>query len=485
VEEEPEVGREVDEEEAEVGREVDEEEAEGPFSSLEGVLAACVRIEGGRVGEPMQRGQWMHLLLSESLSLSVPLEHISALPPEHWHPTWFDAANPRGFLPLERALTLLHSQGRMAPVRAMLDLFSRAEGLATSAAMDPANALFAPHEAHSILPLFLASALRRLLGSDYVWLPALAWVLERLSSPVLVALCCQVFGEDERCEEERGPSERLLHHRIAEDAIMRENLVRTLSRMDALLVEAFSGARTEVEAGRGAGGEPTTQSPSRLRRSDSHQSPSRLRRSDSHQTIAEASRGFDPAERRPEGGDPAQRRPEGGDPAQRRPEGGDPAQRRPEGGDPAQRRPEGGDPAERRPEGGDPAQRRPEGGDPAQRRPEGGDPAERRPEGGDPAQRPPAEQPLTLPLVVLRLARLLMRVRYGGESGAVRAAEEVRSGRVLRGGATEIELKVLRQGMLGRVICLPRCPERLVPDMQEVIRASKVGDAWALCFASM
>lgn len=78
-----------------------------------------------------------------------------------------------------------------------------------------------------------------------------------------------------------------------------------------------------------------------------------------------------------------------------------------------------------------------------------------------------------------------MRVRYGGESGAVRAAEEVRSGRVLRGGATEIELKVLRQGMLGRVICLPRCPERLVPDMQEVIRASKVGDAWALCFASM
>lgn len=290
------------------------------FTDATRLLRACAVLHGGAAAA-RQRGQLMHLLLSEALSLAVPLEHISALPPEHWDPTWFDAANPRAFLPLDRAISLLQSQGRTAPARALGDLLS---------ALRPSP---------DLAPAALTACFLRTLGSDYVWLPALAWALERLPSPVLAALCGRVFGEDPRPEAERAREAAADHYRAAEDAIMRENLARALSRLEPLLVEAFTPAAT-----------------------------------------------------------------------------------------------------------------------------------------------PPDHLPL--PVLVLRLARLVLKVRYAAE-GEAQAREEAARGDLLRAAPTEAELKVLRQGLLGYVIRLAPAPERMRPGMQEALREAQVPFPWALCYAKM
>jgi hypothetical protein len=289
------------------------------FTDPELLAEACARLDDrGEEGEPRHRGQLMHMLLSESLSLSAPLDHVSMLPPENWDPAWFDAANPRAFLPVDRALSLLHSQGRSAAQHAL------------SAALAAAPA---------------AACLLRMLASDYVWMPALAWALERLPPPVLVALCEQVFGPDSRRQGEGGPppGPRQPHQAQIDAAIMRENLARALARLESVLLACFAPAAAAPAAA-------------------------------------------------------------------------------------------------------------------------------------------PAAPPL--PVLVLRLARLVLHVRLaaGGEGAA---AAQVASGGVLRAPASEAELKVIRQGLLGCVIRLPPAPDHCQPAMQEALRAAGVEEPWAVCFAKM
>jgi hypothetical protein len=171
-------------------------------------------------GPAKPRGQVIHALLSHSLPLQARFEDIARLPPEHWDAAVFETLNPRAFFPVQEAASLLHVLGKTAAVRAFRawsDHFGRADVF---------------DEERDRLS---ARAFRNLLSGGYAWLPALAWILDRMPWGAVVELCRIEFGQDAS-----QPPSANARYQFVELAILRENLMRTYAPIEQFWMEAFS-----------------------------------------------------------------------------------------------------------------------------------------------------------------------------------------------------------------------------------------------------
>lgn len=175
------------------------------------------------------RGQLSHAFLTQSLSLKVPFRYVRELPFEHWDVEWFDACNPRGWLPVKTAFELLNNQGKTKATRAFrtwVEWMNSTKDISDERRESVSN-----------------EVLRNLLMSGYVWIPAVAWLLEQLHWPVITSLCLEVFGGRVNDSSIYAPSSSPLvleKYRNIELAIMRENLLREYVRLEEVVIAAFS-----------------------------------------------------------------------------------------------------------------------------------------------------------------------------------------------------------------------------------------------------
>ena len=175
-----------------------------------------------RTAEPpaRPRGQVMLALLTASVPLQVSFDQVAALPPEHWDPRVFSAMNPRALLPVAETLALLTALGKNSALQAFR---AWTERLSRSDVFDDERDRLS------------ALAFSTLLDGDFAWLPALAWVLDRLPWEVILPLAREEFGEQ---PDARAPANE--RYRSVELAILRENLLRAYGAIDRLWEEAFA-----------------------------------------------------------------------------------------------------------------------------------------------------------------------------------------------------------------------------------------------------
>ena len=193
----------------------------------------------------------MHCALSSPVPLQVPFSYLERLPAEHWRAEWFDAMNPRAFVPVVEMSSLLQTLGKTQGSRA----FRRWATLLNST-----------HCGDETRDRLSSHAITVLLGSDYVWLPALAWLLERLPWEAILPLCEETFGRsagdggggagdggggagDDKSEGGEGdcgsppilppPSASTSSYKHIELAMLRENLLRHYVDVDAIWQRAF------------------------------------------------------------------------------------------------------------------------------------------------------------------------------------------------------------------------------------------------------
>lgn len=176
------------------------------------------------------RGQFSHAFLTQSLSLKVPFRYVKELPFEHWDPEWFDACNPRGWLPMKTTFELLNNQGKTKATRAFkvwVEWMNSTKDIDDDKRESVSN-----------------DVLRNLLNSGYVWIPAIAWLLEQLDWTVVASLCVQTFGGQVSSPSITYPTSSspvvLEKYKNIELAIMRENLLREYVRLEDVVVAAFS-----------------------------------------------------------------------------------------------------------------------------------------------------------------------------------------------------------------------------------------------------
>lgn len=168
------------------------------------------------------RGQIIHALLSTSVPLQARFEDIARLAPEHWDAALFETMNPRAFLPVAEASALLQALGKTAAVRAFRGWSER---------LNRADVFDEERDRLS------ARAFRTLLEGGYAWLPALAWLLDRLPWEAILQLTRLEFGEDKA--HRRSANTR---YQFVELAILRENLLRAYAPLEEFWVEAFGSA---------------------------------------------------------------------------------------------------------------------------------------------------------------------------------------------------------------------------------------------------
>lgn len=175
-----------------------------------------------RTAEPpaRPRGQVMLALLTASVPLQVSFDQVAALPPEHWDPRVFSAMNPRALLPVAETLALLTALGKSSALQAFR---AWTERLSRSDVFDDERDRLS------------ALAFGALLDGDFAWLPALAWVLDRLPWEVVLPLAREEFGE-----QPDAPAPANERYRSVELAILRENLLRAYGAIDRLWEEAFA-----------------------------------------------------------------------------------------------------------------------------------------------------------------------------------------------------------------------------------------------------
>ena len=174
------------------------------------------------------RGQIIHALLSSSVPLQARFEDIARLAPEHWDAALFETMNPRAFLPVAEASALLQALGKTAAVRAFRGWSER---------LNRADVFDEERDRLS------ARAFRTLLEGGYAWLPALAWLLDRLPWEAILQLTRLEFGEDHA--HRRSANTR---YQFVELAILRENLLRAYAPLEEFWVEAFGCAAGQLSA---------------------------------------------------------------------------------------------------------------------------------------------------------------------------------------------------------------------------------------------
>jgi hypothetical protein len=165
------------------------------------------------------RGQIIHTLLAHRIPMQARFEDVAQLPPEHWDAALFETLNPRAFLPIQEASQLLQVLGKTAAVRAFKawsDRFARTD---------------VPDEERDRLS---ARAFRELLAGGYAWMPALAWILDRMPWEAVVELCRVEFGQDTS-----QPPATNMRYQYIELAILRENLFRAYAPLEDFWVQAF------------------------------------------------------------------------------------------------------------------------------------------------------------------------------------------------------------------------------------------------------
>lgn len=165
------------------------------------------------------QGQFINAFIHQSISLQVPLEFVTHLPLEQWHVEWFDACNPRAMLPIKQLMALIQGTRGFRGVKRWTQFMNNTHNpLLDDEKRDVAS----------------NKTLAALLESGYVWLPALAWVINQLSWDVVLELCTQSFGRSTSTD-----SPASLRYREIELAIMKENLFRHLSQIHELLENVF------------------------------------------------------------------------------------------------------------------------------------------------------------------------------------------------------------------------------------------------------
>jgi len=152
---------------------------------------------------------------------------------------WFDAMNPRAVLPISQSLTLAYSFGKSVShktFREKTELLNRVDGTVNDEQRGVES----------------CEMLDRLMRSGYVWLPVLAQLLEELPPLPLMKLCVEVFyGTIEPHHAADSPAAE--RYRVAELGIMRENLIRNLSKLDVMLTAIIDPVRCpeyDIEAER-------------------------------------------------------------------------------------------------------------------------------------------------------------------------------------------------------------------------------------------
>jgi hypothetical protein len=185
------------------------------------LLEAASRAKGQQQAKP-PRGHLMLTALSAGVALQASLEDVLAVSADRWPALVqaFDALNPRSFIPISSTLSLLGALGKTSAVKAFR---SWSEGLARPGT--PAD----DEERHRRM----SAALSSLMRGDYVWIPALAWLLERLSWDAIYALTVQAFGPN------HAAGTANTNYRHVEAAILRENLLRHHVRLEEIWLSAF------------------------------------------------------------------------------------------------------------------------------------------------------------------------------------------------------------------------------------------------------
>jgi hypothetical protein len=205
-------------------------------------------------GPRTPRGHLMLAALGPSVvPLQASMEDVMAISADRWPglTAAFDALNPRAFIPVASTVSLL---GALGKTRALKAFRAWSEQLARPDVLD--------EERHRRL----SAALGTLLRSDYVWIPALAWLLDQLSWDAVLDMTVETFGpnqgaradpEGSRADPEGSradpdPPERLPKakgdYRHVEIAILRENLLRHHARLEEIWLDAFSGAEAPAQA---------------------------------------------------------------------------------------------------------------------------------------------------------------------------------------------------------------------------------------------
>jgi len=186
----------------------------------------------------------MHALLTESIPISVPFSTIKTLPRDEWSDvSWFDAMNPRAILPLNRALAIAASfqgcQNAFKIFRAKSERLNRMDGSVSDDDRDAES----------------CRILDRLMHSGYVWLPALAILLEELPVDRLMAVCVRVLGGFFSHTTVSTPASE--KYKVVELGIVRENIIRKVSKLDTMLAaiidhESKPASEYDLEAERKA-----------------------------------------------------------------------------------------------------------------------------------------------------------------------------------------------------------------------------------------
>jgi hypothetical protein len=174
-------------------------------------------------------GQYMHVFLNRSFPLQVPFEYVASLPLDQWKEEWFDACNPRAMLPIKDVLHLLQGTKCIKAVKQWTQYM---------------NDIHNPHLDDVSRERLSKQVLHEILDSGYVFLPCLAWLIDRLEWDQCLALCEEVFG---RGEVDAKVSEK---YREIESAIMKENLFRHYSDLQDLFSSIFSHESSRSEASR-------------------------------------------------------------------------------------------------------------------------------------------------------------------------------------------------------------------------------------------
>jgi hypothetical protein len=178
---------------------------------------------------PPMRGQFSHAFLTQSLSMQVSFRYVKELPFEQWNAEWFDACNPRAWLPIKLAFGLLNNQGKTRATRTFRAWVERMNS--------------ARHVDDSEREQLSNEVLQSLLSSGYVWIAAIAWLLEQLEWSCVVDLCTERFGGRAGDHSVYTPSSSpavVEKYRQIELAIMRENLLREYAGLEDVIIAAFS-----------------------------------------------------------------------------------------------------------------------------------------------------------------------------------------------------------------------------------------------------
>jgi hypothetical protein len=168
------------------------------------------------------------VLLTAAIPLQSRFENVARLPLEHWDGAVFETLNPRAFLSISDASSLLTTMGKTAASRIFRKWTDR---------LNRTDVIDEERDRSATL------AFARLLDSDFVWMPALAWVVERLHWDALLALVRIEFGETPtQCTNER--------YKAVEAAILRENLLRVYAPIEDLWLQTFGDTEPPARASR-------------------------------------------------------------------------------------------------------------------------------------------------------------------------------------------------------------------------------------------